>query len=313
MTDIDHPPPILIAGPTASGKSALALELAERLDGTVINADSMQVYRDLRILTARPTPEDEARAPHLLYGSVPAARAYSVGSFVTDAASAIAEVRAAGRRPILVGGTGLYFKALLEGLSPIPPIGADVRERWREAAGRLGAAGLHRLLSDRDPLMAARLGATDTQRLTRALEVMDATGRSLAEWQREPGTPLLDAARTPRLLVCPDRTTLHARADARFERMIAEGALDEVRHLHVLGIDENLPVMRAIGVRPLSAVLAGTRDIASAVEDAKAETRQYIKRQQTWSNRHMMSWKPLYAQQIESISSSVLPFIQSFD
>ena len=192
---------ILIAGPTASGKSGLAMALAERLGGTVINADSMQVYRDLRILTARPTPEDEARVPHALYGFVSGAEAYSAGRYAVDVASAIAEARAAGRVPIVVGGTGLYFKVLLEGLSPVPPADPQVRDFWRAQARVRPASELHALLAARDPETAARLMPTDPQRIVRALEVLESTGRSLADWQRAPGRPVLLEHETVRLLV----------------------------------------------------------------------------------------------------------------
>src|SRR6185437_1963327 len=223
--------PILIAGPTASGKSGLALALAERVGGTVINADSMQVYRELRVLTARPTAEDEARAPHLLYGFTSGAEAYSAGRYAADAARAIAETRAAGRVPIVVGGTGLYFRALLQGLSPIPATDPHVRAFWRAEAARRPAVELHALLAGRDPEMAARLMPTDTQRIVRALEVLEGTGRSLAEWQRQPGRPVLNEVEAVRLRVSIDRAELNARIERRFDRMMDEGALDEARRL----------------------------------------------------------------------------------
>ena len=180
-----RPGPILIAGPTASGKSALALELAERHGGVVINADSMQVYAELPILSARPTGEDEAQAPHRLYGHVSARVPYSVARWLEDVAAVLAEAIADGRRPILVGGTGLYFKALTEGLSPLPKVPADIRARWRETAQRSAPEMLYELLRKRDPAMAHRLAPGDVQRVTRALEVIDATGRSLADWQED--------------------------------------------------------------------------------------------------------------------------------
>lgn len=304
--------PILIAGPTASGKSGLATVLAERLGGVVVNADSMQVYRELRILTARPSSEDEARVPHDLYGFVQAEQAYSVGLFVADAAKAIAHAQAQGLRPILVGGTGLYFKALLEGLSAIPAIAPDVREHWRQTAGRIGAAGLHQMLAVRDPLMAGRLRPTDTQRLTRALEVIDGTGRSLADWQQQRDPPLLDAQRTPRLLVELDREDLYRRAEARFDRMIKDGALDEVRALADLALDASLPAMRAIGVRPLIATLNDEMSLDAALVAAKAETRHYIKRQQTWLKGNMISWIQFSKQQMESKGGDILALIRGF-
>jgi tRNA A37 N6-isopentenylltransferase MiaA len=199
---------ILIAGPTAGGKSGLALRLAERLGGVVINADSMQVYGELRILTARPSPEDEARAPHALYGFVAGAEGYSAGRYAGDAARALADARRQGLRPIFVGGTGLYFKTLIEGLSPIPAIDAGIREHWRGAASEKGALHLHAILSTRDPAMAERLAPGDTQRIVRALEVLEATGTSLLEWQRLPREPVLDLAQTIAIVVGAGRAEL---------------------------------------------------------------------------------------------------------
>lgn len=302
--------PILIAGPTASGKSALALAIAERTGGEIINADSMQVYRELRILTARPPPEDEARVPHALYGFVPASEAYSAGRFVRDAAAAIAKAQSAGRRPVIVGGTGLYFKALLEGLSPIPDIGPEVRAYWRGEGDRRGAGALHGELAARDLVMASRLAPTDLQRIVRALEVIDQTGRSLAEWQSLRGEPVIAEADAVCLSVSGDRAELHARADARFERMMREGALDEVLALSLLQLDVDLPAMRAIGVRPLLRLIAGEVTVEEALDEAKAETRQYIKRQETWLKRHMISWKSVETKETESYLRDIFAFIQ---
>ena len=301
---------ILIAGPTASGKSALALAIAERVGGVIINADSMQVYRELRILSARPTPEEEKRVPHRLYGFVPASEAYSAGRFVRDAAAAIAAARSEGRRPIIVGGTGLYFKALLEGLSPIPRIDDAIREHWRSEAARRGAAALHRELAQRDATMAARLAPADTQRVVRALEVLEQTGRSLAEWQMDRSPPVVDEAETVELLLNLDRSELHARADARFERMMAEGALEEAKALAGLGIDPSLPAMRAIGVRPLIAAVERKCSLEEAVGAAKLETRHYVKRQETWFKRQMISWRHINAQYMESNMAEIFAFIQ---
>jgi tRNA dimethylallyltransferase len=285
--------PILIAGPTASGKSLLALALAEQVGGVVINADSMQVYRELRILTARPSPQDEAHAPHLLYGHVSAAEPYSVARWLEDVQSALRTADRLGRRPIIVGGTGLYFKALLEGLSPVPTIPADVRRGWRAAAGQLDRNELHGELSRRDPIMAARLQPADRQRITRALEVIDATGRSLADWQRQEGIPVLEAQNCVRLLVDRPRTELQARADGRFGAMLEAGALDEVRSLMGLGLPLDAPALSALGVQPLADVVANRMSIENAADRTRLLTRQYIKRQQTWLKRHMMSWTPV--------------------
>ena len=291
---------ILIAGPTASGKSALAIEIAERYGGVVINADSMQVYRELRILTARPSPEEEAQVPHRLFGFVPAQEAYSVGRYVTDAAAAVAEVQAGGKLPVLVGGTGLYFKALLEGLSPIPPVSPDVRQHWRDEAGRLGAEALHRELSERDAEMAARLSSGDTQRIVRALEVLDSTGQSLAVWQTIRGQGVLSEDETARLVLLPEREALYHRIETRFDRMISDGVLDEVRALQALDLDPALPVMTAHGVPALMSALTGTMAMEDAISAAKADTRHYAKRQFTWLKRNMIAWTSFDLQQMQS-------------
>jgi tRNA dimethylallyltransferase len=301
--------PILIAGPTASGKSGLALMLAERLGGTVINADSMQVYRELRILTARPTPEDEARAPHMLYGFVGGAEAYSAGRYAADAAQAIAEAQGAERVPIVVGGTGLYFKSLLEGLSPIPAADPDVRAFWRGEAARRPAVELHALLKERDPETAARLMPTDPQRIVRALEVLESTGRSLAAWQREPGRPVLAEADVVRLLLLPERTGHGALIDQRFEAMLAAGVLEEVRGLVALGLSAELPIMRAHGVPALAAHIRGTLTLEEAAAAAKSDTRHYAKRQLTWLRRNMIAWTRVIPQEMERFVAELVPFI----
>jgi len=281
---------ILIAGPTASGKSAAALELAKRHGGTVINADSMQVYRELSVLTARPASADMVVIPHRLYGTVPAEEAYSVGRWLTDAAAAIEEARRQTRVPILVGGTGLYFKALLEGLSPIPDIPSETRAFWREQSESLGAGRLFDALSARDPVMAARLEPSDPQRVVRALEVIDATGVSLAEWQGTAGTPVLRSDAVLKFVIAPEREPLYAAIDRRFDRMVDEGALDEVRALVAMRLGPGLPAMRAHGVQELAAYLAHRMSLEDAVTKAKTESRRYAKRQMTWLKRFMSDW-----------------------
>jgi tRNA dimethylallyltransferase len=300
---------ILIAGSTASGKSAAALALAERLGGVIVNADSMQVYRELRILSARPSVEDEARAPHALYGFVPAADAYSAGRWLEDMKSALRRAEREGRIPIITGGTGLYFKALLEGLSPIPDIPADVRARWRKQAQTCSAEDLYELLCERDPQMAARLKPSDPQRLVRALEVFDATGRSLAQWQDEPGKPLLREHDVARLFVTQPRETLYAHIDARFDEMIGAGALDEVRSLAEQNLDSSLPAMRALGVKPLMAYLLGEMSKDEAMMRAKTETRRYAKRQLTWAKSNMIAWNRIYTKDSESLCTKIFAII----
>lgn len=281
---------VLIAGPTASGKSALALTLAQALGGTIINADSMQVYRDLRILTARPTPQEEARVPHLLYGHVDAAENYSVGRWCVDASAALAAVERAGRLPIVVGGTGLYFKALTRGLAAVPPVPADVRAAVRARLAAEGVAPLYAELGARDPATARRLMPGDRARITRALEVVLATGRSLAEWHAHGMKPALDPERAIKIFLAVDRAELYRRIDARFEAMLASGALEEVRALRRRGLDPALPAMKAHGVPWLIRHLAGEIDLAEAVAAGKRDTRRYSKRQATWFRHQLPDW-----------------------
>jgi tRNA dimethylallyltransferase len=278
---------VLIAGPTASGKSALAMALAEAADGVVINTDSMQVYRDLRILTARPTPADEARVPHRLYGTVDAAINCSAGAWVAAAAPVLAEARAAGRLPIFTGGTGLYFKALTRGLSAVPPVPPAVREAVRTRLARDGVAALHAELARRDPVSAARLKPRDQARIARALEVVEATGRPLPDWHREGLPPLLPAGNVVALFLAPDRKALYERIDRRFTAMLAAGALEEVAALAARRLDPLLPAMKAHGVPALIRHLAGEITLAEAAAIGQLDTRHYAKRQFTWF-RHQL-------------------------
>jgi tRNA dimethylallyltransferase len=277
---VNRPDTILIAGPTASGKSALALALAEKLGGTIINADSMQVYRDLRIITARPTPEDEALVPHRLYGHVDAAENFSVGRWCTE----VADVLAATKREaaIVVGGTGLYFSALTQGLAAVPPIPAQIRNEVRARLASDGAEALHAELMRRDPIAAARLMPGDRARVTRALEVILATGRSILQWHEANMPACVDAALAAKVFLMPDRDALLRRVDARFDAMMAMGALDEVSALAERRLDANLPAMKAHGVPWLIRHLNGEIALAEAVEGGKRDTRQYTKRQATW-------------------------------
>jgi tRNA dimethylallyltransferase len=285
---------ILIAGPTASGKSALALALAERIGGLVINADSMQVYAELRILTARPSAGDEARAPHRLYGHVPLEAGYSVGRWLEDARAALDEARAHGQPAIVVGGTGLYFKALTEGLSPMPSVPSDVRARVRERLEAIGPQALHAELarSDREASQAIRPG--DGQRVARALEILLATGRPLSDWQRARREgAVVDSATARRIVLWPDRAELRARIDARVGEMLVAGALDEARCIAERNPDPGLPGYRAHGLRPLIAHLRGEMTLDEAAELTRAQTRQYAKRQITWFRHQMEGWEKL--------------------
>jgi len=273
---------ILIAGPTASGKSALALELAERLRGVIINADSMQVYRDLRIITARPTPDEERRVPHRLYGHVDAAENYSVGRWFIEAADALAEPLQQGQPAIVVGGTGLYFSTLARGIAAVPPIPAEIRRQVRDRLAAEGIEALQAELTVRDPAAAARLKPADRARITRALEVVLATGRSLTDWHGDNKPARVDIARAAKIFLMPDRDELGRRIDARFDNMMAAGALEEVRVLAARNLDPNLPAMKAHGVPWLIRHLAGEITIAEAVAQSKRDTRRYTKRQATW-------------------------------
>ncbi len=302
---------VLIAGPTASGKSELALSVAEAFGGVVINADSMQVYRELRVLTARPSSEDEARAPHRLYGCISASEVYSTGRWLGDVERELAAAREADRLPVIAGGTGLYFKALLEGLSPVPDIPPNVRRHWRVEAARIGAEGIFRDLQERDAAMAQRLNPADTQRITRALEVIDATGHSLAHWQKQSGQPLLDEARCVKIVAELGRDELYQRLDKRFQSMIETGALEEAAALIELCLDEKLPALRAIGVRPLIRFLRGECTLAEAAVEGQAETRRYAKRQMTWVRSNMITWNHKNAQYMERTKREIHKMIRS--
>jgi tRNA dimethylallyltransferase len=281
---------VLIAGPTASGKSALALEIAQTLGGTVINADSMQVYRDLRIITARPSPEDEARVPHRLYGHVDAAENYSTGRWCVDASSALRAVEEAGRLPIVLGGTGLYFKALTHGLAEIPPVPMELRLSLRRRLQEEGPAPLYAELGERDPDTAGRLMPRDRTRITRALEVVLATGRSLTEWHRDGMKPAIEPHQAVRIFLDVNREELYRRIAERFDRMLAAGALEEARALHGRGLDPALPAMKAHGVPWLIRHLEGEIDLPAAAEGSKRDTRRYTRRQATWFRHQLPDW-----------------------
>ncbi len=285
---------VLIAGPTASGKSALAVALAEAMGGVVINADSMQVYRDLRIITARPSPDDEARAPHRLYGTCDAAVNCSVGSWVADAGRALAEARAAGQLPIFTGGSGLYFKALTRGLSAVPPIPPDIRDGVRMRLECDGIEALYLELAKRDPASAERLKPRDRSRIARALEVIEATGRSLLDWHRDGLPPLLPADQTMAVFLAPEREALYAGIDSRFAAMVEAGALEEVAALASRKLDPLLPAMKAHGVPALMRHLSGDLTLAEAIEIGRADTRHYAKRQFTWFKHQLPEfvWVP---------------------
>jgi tRNA dimethylallyltransferase len=288
---------VLIAGPTASGKSALALALAERVNGTIINTDSMQVYRDLRVLTARPTKDEERRVPHLLYGHMDAAETYSTGRWIADAEHALVKVREVGRLPIFVGGTGLYFRALTHGLSAMPPVPAEVRAKVRSEAEGAATPDLHAKLAGVDPRTAIGLRTSDRQRVIRALEIFAATGRPLAEWQENPGKPILESDQTIAVFLSVDRKELWQRIDARFDAMLAAGAVDEIRTLAARRLAPMLPAMKAHGVPWLVRHLAGEISLEEAAAGAKADTRHYSKRQETWFRHQLKEFQWVQSQQ----------------
>jgi tRNA dimethylallyltransferase len=309
---------LIVAGPTASGKSALALQLAERCQGTIINADAMQVYRELRVLTARPTPEEEARVPHALYGIRPAAEAGSVAWWRQAALTAMDAACKGGRLPILTGGTGMYFASLTEGLAQIPDPGPQARAEARALLKQIGPTALHARLAERDPATADRLRPTDGQRVARAWEVWRGTGTGLAVWQQMKAEPA--PWRFAAILLDPPRAELRAAIRLRFAAMLQRGALDEVRGLIGLGLDPSLPVMRAHGVPELTRFLRGEISLEEASRQAELVTGQYTKRQATWFRHHKLAElamsRTIHArmsnreQLLEKNRSSTLAFIQ---
>lgn len=316
MASTDQRPAIVVIGPTASGKTALAIELARRLTGTVVNFDSMQVYAELRILTARPTPAEEAMVPHRLFGTMPADIACSAALYRARALPVLDAVEAEGRLPVLAGGTGLYLRSLVEGISPVPDVPDDVRQAVR---GRLAADGpqaLHAILATRDPAMAARLDPGDSQRLARAVEVLEATGRSLAAWQAAPpdGPPF--GRRVFIIRLDPPRERLYARINARVGGMVADGVLDEVAQMLALGLDPLLPAMKAHGLREFGDHLAGRATLDEAITRTQLVTRHYAKRQGTWGRNQLAPDVTvtdfIEAQLLERITDQLFPKIDDF-
>lgn len=295
----------LIMGPTASGKSALGLALAERLDGEIVNADSMQVYRDFRVLTARPSAAEEALVSHHLYGHVDAASLYSTGRWLADALAAIADIEARGKTPILVGGTGLYFKALTQGLADIPAADPDTRAALRERAEREGAPALHAELMRRDPETAARIEPNDAPRILRALEVLETTGESISALHANT-KPALAPEAWRGVALTPDREKLYARINARFDAMLEAGALDEVRVFAARALDPTLPAMKAHGAPALMAHLRGELSLEAAAEIGKRDTRRYAKRQFTWIAGQMPDWPRIAASDLTARVDAIL-------
>lgn len=311
MVNPSPPPAIVIAGPTASGKSGLALAIAEEFGGVVINADSMQVYDVLRVITARPGPEDEARVSHRLYGVLPPSTACSAALWKDLAAAEMRTAWNAGKLPVVVGGTGLYLRTLMHGISPIPDIPDAIRTESRERLARLGNHAFHTELTARDPVMAARLDASNSQRLARAWEVLAATGRSLAEWQATPPEGAVPA-RWLTYALLPPRDALYANCDRRFRLMMDQGALDEVAALLTLDLDPAAPAMKALGVPELAAHLRGDIGRDEAVTRATQATRNYAKRQVTWFRHQLGNPEVLSAQFSQSMAQKIFPFIRQF-
>lgn len=295
-------------GPTASGKSALALALAERIGGEIVNADSMQVYADFRVLTARPSREEEAEAPHHLYGHVDAARLYSTGRWLEDALAAIVDIRARGRTPILVGGTGLYFKALTQGLADIPAADEETRAALRERVALEGAPALHAELAKRDPVTAARLEPNDAPRILRALEVLETTGESISALQANT-KPALAREEWVGMALTPEREALYAAINARFDKMLAQGALDEVRAFAARALDPALPAMKAHGAPALMAHLRGELALDEAAEIGKRDTRRYAKRQFTWIAGQMPDWPRVASPDLDARIAAALALL----
>jgi tRNA dimethylallyltransferase len=289
----------LIAGPTASGKSALALRLAQTLDGEIVNADALQLYADLRALSARPTPEEEAQAPHHLFGVADGADGWSVGRWLRAATGVLDEIAARGKPAVVVGGTGLYFKALTEGLAEIPPIPAAARLQATAQFDTEGEAVTRARLELADPVSEARIAPSDRTRLIRALEVWLATGRSLTAWHAQT-RPALAAGSWRAAAIEPDRAALYDRCDARLGAMVEAGALDEVARLTARGLAPDLPVMKAVGVRELAAHLRGEMTLEAALTAARQETRRYAKRQLTWIRNQTPNWPRITALEPEA-------------
>lgn len=283
---------ILITGPTASGKSALAVKLARKHGGVVINADSMQVYDTLKVLTARPDEAEMGGIEHLLFGHVPAGAPYSTGAWLREAEAVVTRLREEGRLPVFVGGTGLYFKALTGGLSNMPEIPSAIRDRLRARLKEEGPEPLHAELALRDPETAAELRPGDGQRIVRALEVIEATGKPIGFYRESRGPVVVDPERAQKIVVQPERALLHRRIERRFETMLASGAVEEVRALLALNLSPDMPVMKAIGVQQIAAMLKGEMSEAEMIAAGAAATRQYAKRQMTWFRNQLdESWQ----------------------
>lgn len=287
---------ILIAGATASGKSQIAISLANQFDGVILNADSMQVYSELRVISARPSPEEEAQAEHRMFGHMSAANPYSVGHWLDQVTVEIIDILKSGKTPIIVGGTGLYFTALVDGISPIPDIAPDIRSHWRAQTD-----DLHEVLVKVDPTLAARLEPNDRQRIIRGLEVFHSTGRTLSDWQaNEPlkqFLPPIDGLQLHKFTLQPERQYLYDRINQRFDMMVELGGIDEVKALMAMGLPADMTALKAIGVRQINQALIGNASMDEAIEKSKTESRRYAKRQMTWQKGNLITYNSIIEQQ----------------
>ena len=300
---MDHLPITLIAGPTASGKTALALRLAEQTGAEIVNADALQIYRDLRILSARPSPDEAALAPHHLFGVADAADGWSVGRWLRTALAVLEDIRARGRPAIVVGGTGLYFRALTQGLADIPAVPAAVLQAVEGRFDALGEVAFRDQLRGADPVAEARIAPNDRQRLARALAVAEATGRPLSAWQADT-RPDLPADAWRAVVLDPPRDVLHIRCDQRLELMMDQGAVEEAAALAARGLDDRLPAMKAVGLRELAAYARSETSRAVALAAAQAATRQYAKRQMTWFRNQTPDWPRIRETDLASLLSA---------
>ncbi|MCJ8324582.1 MAG: tRNA (adenosine(37)-N6)-dimethylallyltransferase MiaA [Rhizobiales bacterium] len=296
---------ILIAGATASGKSSVAISLANKFNGVLLNADSMQVYKELRIMSARPTVAEESQAEHRLFGHMSAAEPYSVGHWLTQISAEIVDIVQQGKVPIIVGGTGLYFTSLVDGISPIPDITADIRSHWRGYEGDLYAE-----LTAVDPVLAARLKPQDKQRIIRGLEVFHSSGRMLSDWQQNTALkqflPNLPGLQLHKFILQPERQYLYDRINQRFDQMLELGGVEEVKKLMSMGLPADMTALKAIGVRQINEALVGNVNMAEAIEKSKTESRRYAKRQMTWQKSNLITYNSINEQQSERKMAIIL-------
>lgn len=304
---------IVIGGPTASGKSACALDVAKEFSGVVINADSMQVYDVLNVLTARPSNDDLAQAPHALYGVLPPSEACSAGRWQEMAVAAIKDAWAQGKLPVVCGGTGLYIRTLIEGIGAFPEVPDEIRERAMARLEEVGNQAFHQEVAQRDPVIAERLHPSDSQRLIRAWEIFEATGKPLSQWQAEVRPePPLPGLKSATIVLLPDRADLYPACEARFDLMLEQGALDEIRQLDAMNLSADLPAMKALGVPEMLSYIRGEKSLDEARDWAKTTTRRFAKRQMTWFRNQVKPDLPVSAQYSKRFADEIFSFIRQF-